>query len=123
MTHASIYAQQLTLEFDHMRREVHGILAITRLLLTFNYHLLTRHFLTPTAIYYTSSYGDKSAFQTARQNAKALASTFRQSFGRDGKQFLRECCARWRLKPVKHGQPTDLAAASSGRTRAAEAGG
>jgi hypothetical protein len=122
MAHATIYAQQLTADFDHIEKEVHGVLAIIWILLAFNYHLLTRHFLTPTAIYYTIRFVDKSRFRLARERAKGMASTFRKSFGEDGRRFLRECCASWRLKPSKRAQHRDLTAASSGRSGAAEAG-
>lgn len=119
MAHATIYAQQVTANFDQTKKEVHGVLAIVRILLAFNYHLLTRHFLTPTAIYYTNSFGDRPRFELAREKARALAADFRQSFGKDGKRFLRECCASWRLKPSKGGKPRDLRVASSGRSAAA----
>lgn len=120
MAHASIYAQQLASEFEDIKKEVHGILAIVHMLTVFNYHVLIRHFLTPTAIYYTASYGDKSALASARRTVRALATEARKLFGKDGKQFLRESCARWRLKGPT--SPGDLTAASSGRSRAAEAG-
>jgi hypothetical protein len=117
LTHATKYAQQLTAEFECIKKEIHGILAIVGILLAFNYHLLTRHFLTPTAIYYVNSFDDKPRFQRARKQARSLAAVLRQSFGRDGKRFLRECCASWRLKASKHGQRRDPTATSSGRAR------
>jgi hypothetical protein len=121
MAHASIYAQQLTSDFDEIKKEVHSILGVACLLITFNYHLLTRYFLTAKAIYYTHSFGDKATFESARRNVRLLASSFRQSFSKDGRQFLKECCARWRLKPTKPGRTGGPTAASSGRLRAAEA--
>ena len=118
MAHASIYAQQIEAEFEGIKKEVHGILAIVHVLLAFNYHVLTRHFLTPTAIYYTASYGDKAALVSARGAARVLATESRKRLGRDGKQFLRECCARWRLKRTN--PASNLTTASSGRSRAAQ---
>jgi hypothetical protein len=111
----------LSANFEDIKKEVHGTVAVLRILLAFNYHLLTRHFVTQTAVYYTSSYGPKEDLRRARTDARVKAATFRSSFGRDGKRFVRECCAAWKLKPVKNGR-RDLTAASSGRGRAAEAG-
>jgi hypothetical protein len=108
MTHASIYAQQLTADFDEIKKEVHSVLSVARLLLAFNYHVLSRYFLTAKAIYYTRTFSDKAAFDVARQNARSVALTFRQSFAKDGKRFLKECCASWRLKPTKGGHRGDL---------------
>ena len=101
MAHASIYSQQISSDFGSIKKELHSTLAIIRMLLVFKYHLLTRHFLTPTALYYTASYGDKPKLDGARQRAREMAAKFRKSFGKAGRQFLRECCARWQLKPVK----------------------
>jgi hypothetical protein len=107
MAHASIYSQQISSDFGSIKKELHNTLVIIRMLLVFNYHLLTRHFLTPTTLYYTGSYGDKAKLDSARQRAREMARQIRKSFAKDGRQFLRECCASWQLKPVKKpGQPS-----------------
>jgi hypothetical protein len=104
-SHATIYAQQVSGRFADVSKEIRATLGITSVLLYWNYHLLARHFLTRSAIYYTGTYGDSSAFKDARRHARALALQTRRSFAKDGARLVREYCAKWEIRQRKTSQP------------------
>jgi hypothetical protein len=98
LVRATIYAQQIFYRYSEIEKEIRAVLGIIRVLLYWNYHLLTRHLLTPSKIYYTRTYGDHNAFEKARQRARTFARRARTQFVEDGSKLVREYCARWHLK-------------------------
>lgn len=98
LVHATIYAQQISMSYADVSKEIRGTLGIIRVLLHWNYHLLTRHFLTASTVYYTRTYGDSAALAEARRNVRTIASKTRGQFAENGARLVREYCANWEIR-------------------------
>ena len=98
LVHATIYAQQVSMSYADVSKEIRATLGIIRVLLHWNYHLLTRHFLTASTIYYTRRYGDAAAFAEARGAARTIASKTRREFAETGARLVREYYANWEIR-------------------------
>ncbi len=98
LVHATKYAQQVEHEYVKVKKEVLATLGIVQVLLYWNHHLLTRHFLTRSSIYYTRSYGDRTRFESARAHERLLAKRARREIAGEGSRLLREYCAKWVAK-------------------------
>ncbi len=96
--HATVFAQQLYLEYPQIKRDVEINLSLIQLLLCMNQHLLGTHFLTSPTIRYTRLYGDPASFEKARQEARDLVRNIRCSFTKSGKRAFREYSASWKVK-------------------------
>jgi hypothetical protein len=98
LVHATIYAQQVSMSYADVSKEIRATLGIIHVLLHWNYHLLTRHFLTASTIYYTRTYGDAVALANARATARTIASKTRREFSENGVRLVREYCANWQIR-------------------------
>ena len=99
LVHATKHAQQVEHEYSKTKKEVRATLGIIEVLLYWNHHLLTRHFLTQACIYYTRNYGDRVAFESARAHERAIAKRVRKGFAAEGATLVREYCSKWVAKP------------------------
>lgn len=99
LVHATKHAQQVEHQYAKTKKEVRATLGIIQVLLYWNHHLLTRHFLTRASIYYTRSYGDRLAFDNARARERALAKRMRKYIAGEGTRLVHEYCSKWVAKP------------------------
>ncbi len=96
--HATIFAQQVYLEYPLIEEEIALNLSLIQILLCMNQHLLGTHFLTKQTVRYTKMYGDSEGFDVARRTASELAKEIRGEFNKSGKQVVREFSASWDVK-------------------------
>lgn len=106
-THATVFSQQVYLEYSEIKTAIAVTLSIIQLLLCMNQHLLGTHFLTSSTIRYTQMYGDAEEFKQVRHDARELTKELREGFTKFGRQIVREYCASWKLKG-KPGHPRSL---------------
>jgi hypothetical protein len=98
LAHATVYAQQISTTYDEIKIEINICLSLIQVLSILNYHLLTRHYLTPKVIRYTKIYGNDVAFDAARIRARLIAGALRSSFTKDARRVIREYVSAWELK-------------------------
>lgn len=101
LTHATTKAQQVTMEFEEIRKEILSNFSLMQLLLSCTYHLLSRHWLTPSTVYYTQMYANKASFSEARRIARETSKSNRKHFTAAGRRLLREYCATWHVTTEK----------------------
>lgn len=95
LAHATTAAQQITLDFDHINGEILHNFSLMQVLLSCSYHLISRHWLSSSIIYYTNVYADKDKFAQARQVARDISKLNRSQFTGPSKTLLRQFCAKW----------------------------
>ena len=98
MAHATIYAQQIEVEYPNTKQGIATTLSLIQILLCMNQHLLGRHFLTNATIRYTRMYSDEEAFEASRETARQLVKAIRAEFTDSGKRVVREYTASWKIK-------------------------
>lgn len=96
-THATIHAQQVTLQAQHELKQIKLNLVLLQVLLECNYHLLNSHFATARLNHYVATYGDldKSTMPTLRKQARLV---FRETGADMSKESIRLIAAykrRW----------------------------
>lgn len=97
-SHASIYANQITLDLDTTREQVSLNLALIAVFLNFTSHLLKTHILTPSLKYYARRYGEEAQDMQADVRLKAALHTLKESMGKDSRALVIDYKAKWQLK-------------------------
>lgn len=98
LSHATVYAQQISASYKEIKTEIGICLSLIQVLSVLNHHLLTRQYLTPQVIRYTKIYGDHTALERARANARDKAAIIRANLTKDAKRVVREYVSVWKIK-------------------------
>lgn len=97
-THATIYAQQVELNVKAAPDEVPLNLVYLRTLLDCQYHLVNRHLITPSMIYYTKRYRrGHDPLPELRRTMRQLINESRSTLLPRPKELIRSYCANWSL--------------------------
>jgi hypothetical protein len=96
-SHATVYANQLTMDIDTTREQAGLNIAFVSVLINFAYHLLNTHVLTPSIKYYAKRYG-RSDDKAPRASLKSSMAVLRECLGPDSRSLVRDYKARWKLK-------------------------
>lgn len=97
-THATIYAQQVELNIKAVPDEVPLNLVYLRTLLDCQYHMVSRHLITPSMIYYTKRYRrGPDPLPDMRRKMRQLIKESRSTLLARPKQLIRNYCANWTL--------------------------
>lgn len=102
-THATIYAQQMSLDWDHINNNVQFNLDLILILLEWHYHILTSHVVTSSTRYYTTYISELSGsdgVDNLRQLKQQLRLSFKnakQDMPRLTKQVVRDFKQTWVL--------------------------
>ena len=97
-SHATIFANQLSLDLDTTREESSVNLALIGVFVHFAHHLLNTHLLTPTIKYYAQRYGEESANAQTKERLKASLAVLRSDLGPGSRRLIRDFKATWRVK-------------------------
>lgn len=97
-SHATVFANQLSLDLDTTREEADLNLALIGVLIHFSYHLLNSHILTPTIKYYSRRYGKKSTCAQSKADLKVALAILRERLGPGSRRLIKDFRATWRIK-------------------------
>lgn len=97
-SHATVYANQVTLNTETTVEESGLNFALLAVLLSFTSHLLNTHILTPSIKYYARRYGRSGADRDVKAKLKEALSMLQESLGSDALALVRHFKATWRLK-------------------------
>ncbi|MBD2450684.1 hypothetical protein H6G76_26855 [Nostoc sp. FACHB-152] len=68
------------------------------MLLRCNYHLINKHYVTNSMVYFAKAYhSDQDEFQSRRDAAKIAAQTATNYMSKEGQQLIKEYCRAWQL--------------------------
>ncbi len=96
--HASVFAQQIYIEYGSIKGEIESNFVLLDMLLDMNYHLLNRHWLNQTLVYYIKRYQEDQTFGEAREGAKKLIKAARHSFSPASKKLVIEYSRAWKIE-------------------------
>jgi len=99
ITHLSIYAQQLGLEFSLNETKVAATLVIIMMLLECTYHLLGSYVITPRTQYYAVVYGKATDLAQLRRQLRSCFAKSRQHLSRGAVRTVHCYKRRWTLVP------------------------
>lgn len=97
-SHATVYSQQISIQYDDIEEELRSNYTLIMILASFSYHLLNRHFVTPSMCYYTRRYGSWSDLNKAKIKAKNVISIINSLLNKHSRAATREYSAKWQLK-------------------------
>lgn len=97
-SHATVFANQLTLDLDTTREEASLNLSLIGVLIHFSYHLLNSHILTPTIKYYSQRYREEESCAKNKACLKIALATLRADLGPGSRRLIRDFKATWRVK-------------------------
>lgn len=97
-SHATVYANQLSLDLDTTREEAGLNLALIGVLVQFAYHLLNSHILTPTIKYHARRYGKRASCAQMQARLKTSLAALRADLGPGSRRLIKDYKATWRLK-------------------------
>lgn len=97
-SHATIFANQLSLDLETTRDQTGVNLAFIGVLLDFVDHVLCAHLITPSVRYYEKRYGDGLIAEQARLRTREALHTLREIRGPASRRLAKDFRARWRLK-------------------------
>lgn len=97
-THATVYANQLSLDLETTRYQAGVNLAFIGVLIEFLDHLLTSHLLTPSIRYYESRYGNGLGAAQARVRLRQSLAPLRAIRGPGSSRLVKDFRAKWHLK-------------------------
>jgi hypothetical protein len=97
-SHATVFANQLTLDLETTSKETTLNLAFISVLLEFTFHVLNRHLLTTTIKYYAKRYGDDESDAPHRNRLKASLELLRKDLGPGSRRLIRDFRATWTIK-------------------------
>lgn len=100
VSHATIYSYQVTTKFEEIENEISANLAIVSMLLGCNFHLINKHYVTNSMVYFAKTYHSKEGeFQRRRDAAKVATQTATKCLSRQGHQVIKEYSRAWQLAP------------------------
>jgi hypothetical protein len=97
-SHATVLANQLSLDLYTTREESDVNLALIGVFIHFAHHLLNTHLLTPTIKYYAKRYGEDSANAQTKERLKASLALLRSDLWPGSRRLIRDFKATWRMK-------------------------
>lgn len=97
-SHATIYAEQVDIEFEYIKKEVSVNYALIMILICCSYHLLNRHFVTSSMVYYTSRYKRSIKLPPIKYAARNSISVIQKSLTKTSKKVIREYVSSWKIK-------------------------
>ena len=99
-SHATIYAQQVSLQVENEVKEIDLNLVLLQVLLECNYHLLNSYFATPKLRYYAEVYGDGKTLTipALRQEARIIFRGTRAHLGERSVKLITAYKRKWVLK-------------------------
>lgn len=100
VSHATIYSYQVTTKFEEIENEISANLAILAMLLGCNFHLINKHYVTDSMVYFAKTYqSNEREFQRRRDAAKTATRTATKFLSRQGRQVIKEYSRAWQLAP------------------------
>jgi hypothetical protein len=96
-SHATNVSQQIVLEWQECKKDIHITLLFIRALLECQYHLLNSHLLTDSMKRFELENGDSKKVKELRATNRALFKNSRKFMGKKASQITREYCASWKL--------------------------
>ena len=96
-SHATIYSFQVETDYENIREEISGTLAIIEMLLSCNFHLINRHFVTKTLFYYATRYGDEEQVKNKREAARNATKELSCMLSQKGNVLIREYSRAWEV--------------------------
>jgi hypothetical protein len=96
-SHATIYAQQVDLDFENIEKELSINYSLIMIFLCWEYHLLSRHFVTSSMEYYTSRYRQDSDLKYIKAAARESIDLIKKPLTKSSKKVIREYVAAWKL--------------------------
>ena len=97
-SHATIYAQQVELDFENIEKEISINYSLIMIFLCWSHHLLNRHFVTSSMEYYTSRYRQDSDLKSIKATAKESIGLIKKPLTKSSKKAIREYVAAWELR-------------------------
>ncbi len=94
-SHASIYSVQISTKFSEIGSDTKATLAVIGMLLSCNYHLLNRHFITPQMVAIGKRYFEHGHFSILRTNAKQATGAVGKYLSPLGRVVVREYSSKW----------------------------
>ena len=95
--HATRHSQQASLKYNQIEEELLGNLSIIIILLECNYHLLTKHYITSSALYLGKRYA-KERFENAMNIRKNVSRMAKRTINKEGRNFIKDYKLTWTLK-------------------------
>jgi len=96
-SHATIYSVQVETKYQSIKQEIPGVLAVIGMLICCNFHLLNRHFVTPSMIYLGKRYLGTDIFVERRKSAKAATKDLERFLAAPARKLVREYATSWQL--------------------------
>jgi len=96
-SHATVYSIQVETEYKEIKQHISGALAVIGMLICCNFHLLNRHFITPSMIYLGKRYLGKEEFINKRNKAKSATEELKKFLSFPAKKLVREYAASWQI--------------------------
>jgi hypothetical protein len=97
LAHATNSAQQVSIEFSQINKDILFNFSLLQILLSCNQHLMAQHWLTPSMIYYINRYGDRKSFDAARLKARQYAKENKKQFTPAARRLHSEYVSSWKL--------------------------
>jgi hypothetical protein len=100
VSHSTIYSYQITTKFEEIENEISTNLAILAMLLGCNFHLINKHYVTDSMVYFAKAYhSQEGEFQRRRDAAKISTQAVTQFISKQGKRVIKEYARAWQLAP------------------------
>lgn len=96
-SHATVYSIQVETKYESVKREIPGVLAVIGVLICCNFHLLNRHFVTPSMIYLGKRYFGVEEFVGRRDKARSSTKELEKFLSSPAKKLVREYAASWQV--------------------------
>ena len=96
-SHATIYSIQVDTRYENIRQEIPGVLAVIGMLVSCNFHLLNRHFVTPSMVYLGKRHFGDEEFVKRRNKAKLATKEIEGFLAPPAKRLVREYASTWQL--------------------------
>lgn len=96
-SHATVYSIQVETKYEIIKKEISAVLAVIGMLVCCNFHLLNRHFVTPSMVYLGKRYFGTDKFIERREKAKSFTKELEKFFSSPAKKLVREYSAAWKV--------------------------
>lgn len=94
-THFSVRSGQPTLDTEYTASVMHDGFITIFIVLAMSEHILRRHLLSRSVLYYVQRYGDIKALRSDREQLKQQTMKFQAKFTKLGRQLIREFSTPW----------------------------
>lgn len=96
-SHATVYSIQVETKYEKIKDEIPGVLVVIGMLISCNFHLLNRHFVTRSMVYLGKRYFGDGTFVERRDVAKIATKELEQILSGAAKHVVREYAATWHV--------------------------